>query len=226
MSECPLYVSPELYDELFSPATADAARLERLRASEAFYVAEARHGKNALEIGCGTGRLTIPIAKAGVAITGVDLSAAMLGKAREKAAADEVVIELVEGDMRDFDLGRRFETVLIPGNSLLHMLEERDVERALDAARRHLAPGGRLIFDITLSSAGEGPVRHCTTTLPGGRLVEYDLRVISPGELERYLEAAGLRLDVRYGDFDRQPFTPWSPRQLCVAGHSGRAKAT
>jgi len=79
-----------------------------------FYVEEAqRAGSPVLELGCGTGRILIPVAQAGVTITGLDLSVPMLDIARRKVAALDADtqdrIELVEGDMRRFSLGRRFE---------------------------------------------------------------------------------------------------------------------
>jgi SAM-dependent methyltransferase len=120
-----------------------------------FYVEEAqRAGGPVLELGCGTGRILIPIAEAGVEIVGLDRAPSMLEVARQKVARlDSAVqgrVELVEGDMRDFSLGRRFKLVMIPYRAFLHLLTAKDQRQALHCMREHLAAdsGGRLILNI------------------------------------------------------------------------------
>jgi len=155
MQECPLYSEPELYDLLFPNAgqstyVGDAARTQRLAASEQFYVEEARNcGGRVLELACGSGRLTIPIAQAGVEIIAVDLSTAMLDTARAKASAAGVRLQFVQADMRSFDLPGQFSAILIPGNSLLHLFTVEDLKQCLRSVHRHLAVGGRLVFDVS-----------------------------------------------------------------------------
>jgi SAM-dependent methyltransferase len=154
MDECPLYSEPELYDLLFPGAARSAAMLDDVRrrrivASEQFYLEEARRsGSPVLEVACGSGRLTIPIAQAGVEVTGVDLSPDMLAAGRVKAEAAGVTVRLVQADMRDFDLGEHFAAILLPGNSLLHLLAAEDLKACFAAVRRHLGAGGRFIFDV------------------------------------------------------------------------------
>src|SRR5947209_8417181 len=122
MDECALYTEPGLYDYLFpgvrdSASLLDAACRERSLAAERFYVEEAkRGGGRVLELGCGTGRLTVLIAQDGVEIAGLDLSEPMLEAARANALAAGVNIPFVEGDMRRFHLPGHFSTILIPGN--------------------------------------------------------------------------------------------------------------
>ncbi len=106
-------------------------------------------GGPVLELGCGTGRVLIPVAQAGVEVVGLDVSPAMLDVAREKVAAlpADVAgrVTLVEGDMRDFALGDgRFTLVYIPFRAFLHLMTVADQLQALATIRRHLAPGGRL----------------------------------------------------------------------------------
>jgi len=105
-----------------------------------------------LELGCGTGRILIPIAEAGVEITGVDLAPSMLAVAREKVAklSPDVQrrIQLVPGDMRDFSLERTFSLVAIPFRAFLHLLTVDDQRRALGAVRKHLVAGGRLVLNV------------------------------------------------------------------------------
>lgn len=90
-----------------------------------------------LEIGCGTGRVTIPLAAAGVDITGLDVSASMLEEAKRKAESQGLHIKWMEADGRNFDLDRRFA---LSGHS-----------RARSTfSLRHEAPrgGGRFVFDV------------------------------------------------------------------------------
>lgn len=117
-----------------------------------FYVRQAVASSGpVLEIGVGTGRIAIPAAQAGVAVTGVDLNQAMLDKAQQKLDAATPLagsVDLVKADMRDFSLGRTFPLVIIPGRTLLLLRSAGDQRRALRRAAAHLAPGGRLVLNV------------------------------------------------------------------------------
>ncbi|OGS11126.1 MAG: hypothetical protein A2234_00490 [Elusimicrobia bacterium RIFOXYA2_FULL_58_8] len=114
-----------------------------------FYLAEARKARGpVLELACGTGRLTIPLKRAGVDITGLDLAAPMLRRARAKAAAAGVRVDFIRADARRFRLGRRFGLIFIPFNSMQHMASRADIEGIFGSVAAHLAPGGRFIFDV------------------------------------------------------------------------------
>lgn len=102
-----------------------------------------RTGGPFLDLACGTGRVALAVAEAGYPAVGLDASDAMLGFARAKAAAG---LELVQGDMRDFDLGRRFPLVAVTLNSFMHILEVDDQVATLENIRDHLAPGGRAVI--------------------------------------------------------------------------------
>lgn len=120
---------------------------------EAFYAAEAlKAGSPVLELGTGTGRIAIPIAEKGIQITGVDLSPSMLAVFRKKldGLAPEVRqrIELVQADMRDFNLGRKFKLIMIPYRAFGYMYTLADQIQALANIRTHLEDGGRLIFNM------------------------------------------------------------------------------
>lgn len=134
-----------------------AARYDALHATQtedtAFYVEEARnHGAPVLEIGCGTGRVTLAIAEAGVRVVGIDSSAHMLEVAASKRGRvpEEVQkrIALVRGDMRSFAFRRTFAQVLMPYRVFQSMLEVTDQLAALAAIRSALAPRGRLVFNV------------------------------------------------------------------------------
>ena len=114
-----------------------------------YYVELARQTSgDVLELACGTGQLTVPVASAGSPTTGIDTSAPMLNTARERAAAAKVSVEYLLGDMRNFDLGRQFGLIFIARNSLLHLHSTEDILAAFAMVRRHLAPGGMFAFDI------------------------------------------------------------------------------
>jgi ubiquinone/menaquinone biosynthesis C-methylase UbiE len=158
-------------------------------------------GGPVLELGCGTGRITLPIAEAGVEIVGVDLSHDMLAIAHRKLAAAHADVrarvQLVQGDMRDMDLGQQFPLVMIPYRAFLHLLTPEDEHAALRTIYRHLVPGGRLalnIFDprLDLIVAHTGPLGSAIKQFgevlvhpeSGNPIMVYDTRVF---DLERQL---------------------------------------
>jgi ubiquinone/menaquinone biosynthesis C-methylase UbiE len=103
-----------------------------------------------LDLACGTGRIAIPLAQAGLHVTGLDLSTDMLRRAEQKAQAAGVSerITFLQGDMRQFDLGRTFSLIMIPFRSFLHLLHIHEQMKALTCIRKHLAPGGKLVMNV------------------------------------------------------------------------------
>ncbi|USG64719.1 methyltransferase domain-containing protein [Brevibacillus ruminantium] len=116
-----------------------------------FYLDMARQsGGEVLDLACGTGRITIPAAEGGVSVTGLDLSTEMLARAQEKAEQQGVSdrLQLIQGDMRSFDLQKSFALIMIPFRSFLHLLHIQEQMKALSCIRKHLAPGGKLVFNV------------------------------------------------------------------------------
>lgn len=109
-----------------------------------------RTGGPILEPTCGTGRVLVPLARAGFSVVGVDLSAPMLAIAHQKVEATGLGdrVELVQGDVLDLALGRTFALALIALNSFGHFAEPGAPERALAALRAHLQPDGLLALDL------------------------------------------------------------------------------
>ena len=195
-----------------------------------FYVEEARAAAGpVVELACGTGRIAVPIAKAGVRLIGVDASPAMLEVAREYAAAEGVEIDFRLGDMRDPPVAERVPLVLIPFRSLLHMTSEPERLRALRAARELLLPGGRLVFDVFAPSPEDVEDTHGrwlerepgiferaewdeserTLTLSvrrGDEASSMLLAWLSPAEWRMLLDRAGFDLEAQWGWFDRRPY--------------------
>lgn len=117
-----------------------------------FYVDEAADVSGPiLELGCGTGRVALPIARSGKGVVGLDRSRELLDVFRAKLGDEEAAvaerIRLVEADMVDFSLGQMVGAVFIPYRSFQHLLDRSDQERALQAIRQHLEAGGRLVFN-------------------------------------------------------------------------------
>jgi SAM-dependent methyltransferase len=116
-----------------------------------FYRALARaakaDGQSILEVACGTGRVTLRLAADGVDITGLDLDEEMLAVARRQSEGVPNV-GWERGDMRSFDLGRKFGLIISPGHSFQFMCTPEDQLTALENFRRHLAPGGMLVIHI------------------------------------------------------------------------------
>ncbi|HYE51612.1 MAG TPA: class I SAM-dependent methyltransferase [Azospirillaceae bacterium] len=110
-------------------------------------------GGPVLDVFCGTGRITIPVARRGVAVTGVDSSAVQLEGLRARLAAEpEAVrarVQAVAGDLAALDLPRRdFRLALWPFNGLMLVPDFDAQMECLRAIARHLVPGGRLALDV------------------------------------------------------------------------------
>jgi len=118
-----------------------------------FFVEMAKESNGpVLEVGCGTGRVLIPTARAGIEIVGLDLSPSMLSICREKLEREpkevQARVRLVEGDMRHFHVGREFALATTPFRSLQHLVSIEDQIACLDSIHSHLAEGGRLVLDL------------------------------------------------------------------------------
>jgi SAM-dependent methyltransferase len=239
-----LYDVPTLYD-----------RVVRTGPCESFYGDLARQtGGPILELACGTGRLTIPLARDGHEVVGLDASRTMLRAARAKAEAEDLDIAFVQADMRSFDLGRRFALIVLCCNSLAHLTTTENVKAGLACILKHLAPGGLFAFDIVnpdvraLAQSHAECVRldlgpNPSSAIAVEEVASYDpvqqvriaqwrvlepdatahevaplsLRVFFPQEVPLLLEAAGLELAARYGDFAGNPLTGDSLNQIGIA---------
>jgi SAM-dependent methyltransferase len=160
MSRIPADLIDNIVDAGSREHYADAALYDheyrRRRADVTFYreLANQRRADRVLELGAGTGRVTIPLARDGHRVVAVDQSKAMLGKLRQrvaalpKAAADR--IRVVEGDLRDFEVGGKFPLVIAAFNVLEHLYTRSELDACLQRVAAHLAPGGAFAFDVQL----------------------------------------------------------------------------
>lgn len=154
------------------------------RPDVAFFVEAAKEsGGPVLEVGCGTGRILVPTAQAGIGIVGLDLSSHMLKVCRERLQGEpEEVrsrVRLVQADMRDFELSQTFQLVTIPFRPFQHLTTVEDQLACLKSIHHHLAKGGKLVLDIfnpmvkslTRDNLGEEVGDEPEFTTPDGRRV-------------------------------------------------------
>ncbi len=119
----------------------------------AFYLEAAdRAGGPVLELACGTGRVSIPLAEAGHEVWALDLSASMLTELARKAASlsPEVRnrLHVVQGSMSSFQIPQQFPLIIIPFRSFQALTDDRDTSGCLESVRRHLSAGGVFILDV------------------------------------------------------------------------------
>ncbi len=139
-------------------------------------------GDPILEMGCGSGRIMLPLAEAGYDVTGIDRSAAMLDRARTASGGRslEGSIQFMEGSMLDADAapGGPFGLVIFSLNALMHLPVAAEQRVALGSALRALDPKGQLILDLMnptpdhLSSLGSTPILEGSWELPDGSNVD------------------------------------------------------
>lgn len=165
-----------------------------------FVEAAVASGGPVLEVGAGTGRILIPTARAGVTITGFDLSPHMLAVCRDKLAAEPAEVrgrvDLVEGDMRSFDLGRQYALITLPFRPFQHLITLEDQLACLHTLHRHLRADGRLILDLfnpslealTRDNIGQEFGDEAPFTMPDGRYVERRHKIVARDLFEQVNE--------------------------------------
>jgi ubiquinone/menaquinone biosynthesis C-methylase UbiE len=212
-----------------------------------FYVAQARKaGGPVVELGVGTGRIAVPVAKAGVRVIGIDDSEGMLMLCRSRAE-DAGVSDLVElrlGDLRGPPVLERVPLVTCPFRALLHLASDEERLDALRATYRLLIPHGRFVFDVFAPSMedveetngrwlerepgiwerADWDLKQRVLTLAvRGETGETAMRLSwrSPEEWRALLGRAGFEVEAMYGWFDLRPYdggedTVWIARRPSV----------
>jgi SAM-dependent methyltransferase len=209
----------------------DAVPLYSTRGDVGFYVEEAeRAGASSavLEIGCGTGRLTLPLARAGHAVTGIDLSPAMLARARSKLEAEppdvRARVALLETDARRMALppSPAFDLAIAPFRVMQHFLTIEDQLDVLTHVRERLRAGGRFVFDVfnpsyPLMTRDRSAEAEDTPeqALPDGRTLRRTVRVLAVHWVEQvsdleliYYVRTGDRVERIVQEFQMRWFTP------------------
>ena len=131
----------------------------------------------AIEFAIGTGRVAIPLSKAGVQVSGIELSHAMISRLREKVGEDRIPV--VQGDMTEASAGENFSLAFLVFNTIANLLTQDEQVRCFQNAARHLAPGGSFVVELWVPQLRWLPPGHSGTvevSQPGYLLVDsYDV---------------------------------------------------
>jgi SAM-dependent methyltransferase len=238
--DAPLYGDrmADLYDELPThPPDADAA---------AACLAALADGGPALELGVGTGRIALPLAARGVAVNGVDASEAMVAKLRAKPGGDRIPVTIGDFADVPVDGHDRFSLIFIVYNTFFALCDSDAQRRCFEHVAEHLVAGGRFLIEafvpdpsrfvhdqhievrhvgidsvVLSASRHDGATQRVDSMLV--RLEDGDvrtwpvrLRYSYPAELDLMAEMAGLRLEHRWGGWEREPFTGDSIKHVSV----------
>ncbi len=197
----------------------------------------------ALELGIGTGRVAIPLAARGVAVSGIDLSPHMLARLRGKPDAAD--IEVVEGDFATTRVPGSFGLAYLVFNTITNLTSQDEQIACFENVSRHLEPGGLFVMEVFVPILQRLPpgevfrtfvhdgVRHSfdeydvvTQILHSHHYWHHDdgtfevhsapYRYVWPAELDLMARIAGMRLRDRWGDWDRSPFTAASEQHVSV----------
>jgi SAM-dependent methyltransferase len=217
----------DVYDAWFHPPSDPVAAID--------FLAELAGSGPALELAIGTGRIALPLATRGVEIQGIDASAAMVAKLREKPGGTDIPVTM--GDFADVPVEGRFPLVFVVFNTLFALLTQDDQRRCLRNVADHLTDDGvfvveafvpdiarfdrgqrvdarrvevgRAFLEVSRHDAGNQRVSSQLVVLEetGLRMFPVELRYVWPSELDLMAELAGLRLRERWGGWNREPFT-------------------
>jgi SAM-dependent methyltransferase len=190
----------------------------------------------ALELGIGTGRIALPLAKRGVPVHGIDLSADMLDQLRAKPGGAELPVTI--GDFSTTRVEGSFALVYLVYNTISNLTTQDAQVACFANAAAHLEPGGCFVVEVGVPSGEQLEVFDLTDTHVG--VDEYDpatqrsashhftlvdsewvrvsmpFRSTYPAELDLMARLAGMRLRERFAGFGREPFTSESVRHVSV----------
>jgi|AP95_1055475.scaffolds.fasta_scaffold87820_1 SAM-dependent methyltransferase len=231
----------EVYGHLFAREASEA---------EAQFVRrtlELKPGEKVLDLCCGQGRHAVPLAREGLAMTGLDMTESYLELAKSAAHEAGVRLNLVRGDMRELRFEQEFDAVINMFTAFGYFDDEADDQRVLDGAARALKAGGRILLDLlnrdwvaanyVRSERRTGPDgtvfienrkfdsesgrNHIEFTIidPDGaeRTTGHHIRLYVATEISRMLAGAGLAVQRMYGGYDGEPLSVDSRRMIVVA---------
>jgi SAM-dependent methyltransferase len=228
----------DVYDDWYADVTDVTATVVRM-------VDLAGDGARVLELGVGTGRLAVPMTTAGLTVTGIDSSEAMLAKLAERDA--ERRVDAIRGDMVDDLPDGPFDAVLVAYNTIFNVLGDGDQQRLFHAVARRLDPGGVFVVEafvpdvhpdgnssmvdvrsmavdhvvLSVSShrhgdqRAEGQFIHLSES-GGVRLRPWSIRWATPRQLDAMATNAGFRLADRWADMTGAAFTDDSTQHVSV----------
>lgn len=205
-------------------------------------LSELARGHPALEFGIGTGRIALPLSARGVAVSGIDLSRAMIARLEQKPGA--LAIETVVGDFATASVDRRFGLVYLVFNTIMNLTTQDAQVACFRNAAAHLEPGGCFVIEVMIPDlqrlppgetvraydvtdaawsfdeydvAAQGLISHHFDTVDG--IVErtsIPFRYAWPAELDLMARLAGMRLRERWAGWRREAFTGDSRQHVSV----------
>ena len=218
--------------EVYRPGAADAA---------AEVLAGLAGGGRALELGIGTGRIALPLARRGVDVHGIDLSRAMVARLRAKPGGDAIGVTI--GDFATTRVDGGFSLVYLVFNTIMNLTTQDAQVACFRNAAAHLEPGGcfvieqrvpelrrlppgqdilpwqvsqeRIVF-YSYDVATQAMRGHYVDLTDGGEYSTIQFRYVWPAELDLMARLAGLRLRERWGGWAREPFTGDSSQHVSV----------
>lgn len=195
-----------------------------------------------LELGIGTGRIALPFAARGVAVTGIDLSEAMVTRLRAKPGGDQ--LDVTVGDFARTRVDGSFSLVYLVANTIMNLTTQDEQVACFENAAAHLEPGGRfvievivpgwqrlppgerfLVFDVGPKHVGFDEIDVVTQAsfshhywIEDGRVTVFSppFRYVWPSELDLMARIAGMSLRERWGGWSREPFTAESRKHVSV----------
>jgi SAM-dependent methyltransferase len=226
------------YDEdegrMFDPAVVDPV---------VDFLAELAGDGAALELGIGTGRIALPLARRGTRVHGIDLSEAMVERLRAKPGAE--AIEVTIGDFSTTRVDGRFSLAYLVFNTIGNLTTQDEQVACFQNAAAHLEPGGRFVIEVGVPDlqrlprgetfrpfhvgkthlgideydvATQGLVSHHYNRRPDGSFEQSatPFRYVWPAELDLMARLAGMSLRERWGGWKREPFTSLSTAHVSV----------
>ena len=227
----------ERYDERYG-YEADAAVVDPI----VDFLADLAGSGAALELGIGTGRIALPLARRGVRVHGIDLSDAMIARLRAKPGAEQIGVTI--GDFATTTVGGTFSLAYLVANTIMNLTAQDEQVACFENVAAHLEPGGcfvievlvpglrRLppgevfqVFDVSPTHVGfdefdvarQGLVSHHYWLEDGKvEVVSPPFRYVWPAELDLMARLAGMRLRERWSGWQREPFTSDSTAHVSV----------
>ena len=206
------------------------------------FLAELAGGGAALELGIGTGRVALPLARRGVRVHGIDLSEAMVARLRAKPGAQDIGVTV--GDFATTVVEGRFSVAYLVFNTIMNLTTQDEQVACFQNAAAHLEPGGCFVIEVGVPALQRLPpgetVRAFTLSPTRLGFDEYDVvsqglishhywavdgafeassipfRYVWPAELDLMARLAGMTLRERWADWKRAPFTSESTGHVSV----------
>ncbi|MFF8958006.1 class I SAM-dependent DNA methyltransferase [Streptomyces sp. NPDC014894] len=219
--------------DMFAPGVVDAT---------ADFLAGLSGGGRALELGIGTGRIALPLARRGVPVHGIDLSRAMAARLRAKPGGDAIGVTI--GDFATTRVEGTFSLAYLVFNTIMNLTTQAEQVACFRNAAAHLAPGGRFVVEVMIPELRKLPagqnavpfevsrkrwavdVYDVATQATSSNYIEFvdgrgelssiPFRYVWPSELDLMAQLAGMTLSERWDGWTREPFTSESTRHVSV----------